>query len=792
LAFADTTWYANAGDQSTTGYYAVAKWATGATIAAGALRRQNTAPAVGSERVFVCIVAGTTHATTEPTWVLTRGAKTTDNTVTWQECTGASAINGDLTNTANWTAMKALSAPTLGAIIQRNNGASYWICTTAGTMGASEPAWPNNTAGSTQADGTTTWTCLGVVGNFTGGQAPHARLANACAANWFAAGNTVYVGDNHAESQATAITIAPAGSSLTTVGKIICHNHSGSYPPGTSDLTAGASISTTAGVNITFNPTGGGSAFYLYGISFVVGAGSAGVASYVGGQLSCFIYFDRCLFKLATTFAGAALIQVSNGGVSVVTWNNCTVYFGNALHYIDIGNGVFTWQNTGPVLASGSAVPSGLLGQSSTGRSYSLTLEALDLSQITGALDKQASAFQMGPWLIKDCKLNASMTIPTPQAWGEINQLVRSDSAATAYKSTRYAYEGTETTETSITRVGGASDPTGQAQARKIVTTANGQWLRPYKAEPYAIWNPTTGTNVTVTVYGTVNAGTLPNNDDIWLEVEYLGSAASPLGTIVTTTKANLLAANAAVAADSSTWNVPGYTNFSSATATSVVVSNSNLTATHADTTADVGARSTDYKSTGKYYFEVLVGAVHSNTDGIGITTAAATYPNMTAGGVNGGVVYFPIINNTYSNGSGVSLGYGAVAGDTMCFAYDADNNKLWIRKNNGQWNLSALALQDPANNIGGVVVAGRSMAPVVSFGSGGAVNDAFTAKFGPTFIYTPPSGFGGWAGASFTPFKLTTTLSSPQPGLAGYIHARVRAAKPSTTYYLDPKVVLS
>ena len=103
-------------------------------------------------------------------------------------------------------------------------------------------------------------------------------------------------------------------------------------------------------------------------------------------------------------------------------------------------------------------------------------------------------------------------------------------------------YEGTETTETSITRVGGAVDPTGQAQTRKIVTTANAQWLRPFQAEPYAIWNTVTGATVTVTVYGTINAGAVPNNDDIWLEVEYLGSSATPLGTIVTTTKATLLA----------------------------------------------------------------------------------------------------------------------------------------------------------------------------------------------------------------------------------------------------------
>jgi hypothetical protein len=184
-------------------------------------------------------------------------------------------------------------------------------------------------------------------------------------------------------------------------------------------------------------------------------------------------------------------------------------------------------------------------------------------------------------------------------------QNARSDSAATAYKSTRYQYEGTETTETSITRVGGASDPTGQAQSRKIVTTANSQWLRPFKAEPYAIWNPTTGATVTVTVYGTVNAGALPMNDEIWLELEYLGSSATPLGTMITTTKATLLSSNAAVASDASTWN-------------------------------------------------------------------------------------------------------------------------------------------------------------------------------------------GGGSGAGWTPFKLVAVLSSPQPGLAGYLHARVRAAKPSTTYYLDPKIILT
>jgi hypothetical protein len=554
MAFYDTTWYCNFGNGASTGYYAVPLRPQNTAVVAGQLCRQFTAPAVGSERVFVCTAAGTTANTTDATWSIARGNVTVDGTASWIECTGASAVNGDGVNTPTYSAARLISAsPSRGGIIKRNNGASYQVCTSAiGVMGASEPAF-SDTAGAATNDGTNTWTCIGPVGNFTGGQAPHARLASACAITWFSVGNTVYVGDNHAESQTTAITI---GQSLlqTTMSRIICHNRSGSYPPTSSDLRTTATISTTAAVaiNITFNS----GPIYFYGLSFIaqVGQSSASLLSVGLTPVNAFYYFENCTFKTATTAAGA-LLQLNGVNAGTVLWNNCQVSFAAATQYIDIGDTGFTWQNTGQVLAAGSTVPNNLLNNSAANRLSNIMLEALDLSQVATVFATGAAAVT-GNWVVKDCKLHASVTFPSPLNTGHVIQSVRADSAATAYKSARYAVEGTETTEIAITRVGGAVDPAGQAQSRKIVTTANSQWLRPFKAEPYAIWNATTGANVTVTVYGTINSASLPLNDELFMEVEYLASAHP--GIIGTTTKATLLSAGVAVASDNSVWNGGG------------------------------------------------------------------------------------------------------------------------------------------------------------------------------------------------------------------------------------------
>jgi hypothetical protein len=603
-------------------------------------------------------------------------------------------------------------------------------------------------------------------------------------------GNTIYVGDNHAESQTTAITINPTGSAAT-ISRVLCHNHSGSYPPASTDLTTGATISTTAAsVNLTYSGIGG---FYFYGLSLRAGVG---VSTAVNSMLltpssGSFVIFDNCSFWLSNSTANnVSQMQIGASGAAATTmiFNNCTVRFAVVTQFISTGNGVFVWQNTGAILASGSSVPNNLFSfaGASAGTACQVILEALDLSQLTGGLYSTTTA--LTSLLVKDCVFNVSMTSATPSLAGAAVQYVRSDDLATAYQSNRFTVDGTETTETSIVRVGGSVDPTGQAQSRKIVTTANSQWLRPFRAEPYAIWNSTTGANVTVTVCGTVNAGALPNNDDIWLEVEYLGSSASPLGTMITTTKANLLAANAAVASDGSTWNNTLYNTFDGVPSAGVVVSNGNLTVTHGTNNTGVGVNSTAFLVAGKWYFEVTLQGVVNGGDALGIMLSTGTFNNVVSG-TNSTVVLLGGTSNVWSNNANTSMNLGSPSvGDVFGVAIDLNAKLAWFRRNNGNWNASGTA--NPATGTGGATIAGGAFAPVVAFISG-ATTDAMTANFGQSaYSGTPPSGFANWNG--WSPFKLTVTLSAPQPGMAGYLHARVRAAKPSSTFYIDPQITLT
>jgi hypothetical protein len=213
------------------------------------------------------------------------------------------------------------------------------------------------------------------------------------------------------------------------------------------------------------------------------------------------------------------------------------------------------WRNTASAV-TGATIPTELMSftGSFTGSFYG---EGIDLSALgSGKSLVRVSELVPNQAIFKDCKLGASVTVAANNTVGpggvEV-ALIRCASGDTNYRTEKYTYAGTQTTETTIVRSGGASDGTTPIST-KIVTTANAEWEFPFECLPITIWNETVGSAVTATIEGIWGTASVPLNSDIWIDVEYLGTSGFPLALKATSGKASGLAAGTNIPAGSGTW----------------------------------------------------------------------------------------------------------------------------------------------------------------------------------------------------------------------------------------------
>jgi len=536
-------------------YSLVAQWAATHAYSVGNIVRQLAAPTAGNERCFICLVAGTSVAA-EPAWVLTRGAATNETTVHWMECTGLPALNGDSANTRAWAPNAGAIA--IGWIIKNGAGTSYFICTTAGTGGTgAEPTW-NTTAGATTTDGSVTWTCLGATSVFSGAwKSPHATLRPPLngSANWLPnTGMNVFVGDDHVEAPSSgAIQYQIIG--LTTVS-VICIDHTVALPAGSTNLKTTALISITGTASVNFLLTA--NVFvYIYGLQFVASGTITNHIVLAAGGTSRYL-FEQCLFSYTATTTNAFTQLGDNSAVSLsqIEYKNCTFNLAAVSQSLRISGPNVRMENcsfTGTLAGSGNQLFSGLNQPSN------LVLEGCDFSNVPsgGSIVGGGGTNEMfGNVLIKDCLIPSGVNIHR----GVINSpclsidVNRSDSANN-YRNERHNYYGDETTSSSVVRTGGAIDGVTPV-SHQVATNGNVDNIRDmFYAVPYTIWNAVTGGNRNVTIYGIANDSRVPNNDEVWFDYEYLGSATSPKGSYTRGSKANVLAAGSALTADTSAWD---------------------------------------------------------------------------------------------------------------------------------------------------------------------------------------------------------------------------------------------
>jgi hypothetical protein len=392
----------------------------------------------------------------------------------------------------------------------------------------------------------------GAAGAGTGADWANAFTTVAAALTAKAAGDNFWVSEDHAETAASAKTLTSPGTAAAPC-TIMCVNHSGTVPPVSADLRTTATVTTTGANAITI---AAGYA-YWYGIIFNCGTGTTSAALSIGAGNEEHYFRNCALNKLTTLTASQAAIFVGGNTANVdsrITFDNTTVKFGNTGDGIRVRFTIFRWIDTASAI-QGATLPTTLMNAIGGGPHRLIGVDLSALGSGKTLINPQGSTASNAVWLLQDCKLGASVTVAsTPTGKSALVTMIRCDSGATNYRHEQYSYHGTQTVETTIVRTGGATDGTTPI-AWKIVTTANAKWIAPFESIPIAIWNDTTGANVTVTVYGIWGGGAVPNNDDVWIEIGYLGDSSTPQATLNrSNTKANFLATNAGQTSDSSTW----------------------------------------------------------------------------------------------------------------------------------------------------------------------------------------------------------------------------------------------
>lgn len=440
---------------------------------------------------------------------------------------------------------------TVGQFVRRITSTlkAQWVfrVTTAGTSAASEPTWPTANNGTVTSGGA-------VFTNVTGQSAygwsaaagDLATLQGGVGTNRFDGGDRMFVSSDHTETQTALTTYGANGTASFTVGQVLSVNRAGSVPPAGADLLAGATVTVSA--NLIFEllfPS------YHYGVTYI----AAGSSIFFGSSGSKPIWFDAGQLYLSGAASTARL--VSNAACTIIM-NNTTARFthaSNGFSCSNVGPMEVIWINT-PGALIGTAPAAALFATGSNNYDMLVTLRGVDLSAMTaGPLVINGGVKAPIKVLLDSCRVASGLTRYAPGVPLNVNDIVELVNCydGTNIISESWTLAGNVTTEFTITLASGAADNVG-AFSHKMVSTAN---IDKYVNTLNSFWMDvnyaTTGSAKTATVE--IISSAALNNDEISLELEYLGTASSSLASFVTSLPATVLTAASAVTTSTATWN---------------------------------------------------------------------------------------------------------------------------------------------------------------------------------------------------------------------------------------------
>lgn len=367
------------------------------------------------------------------------------------------------------------------------------------------------------------------------------------------AGDRIWVSEDHAETAASTRTITFPGTAASA-NIVICVDHTQASPGAADYRTTGSVTATGSGVNVVID-----GAAYVYGLTFVCGtAGTCSIKLATATSGSHFQRYENCSFQFGVTAGASSVISI--GPTSTQFWTyadflECTTLFRNTGNTIQINFATVTWRGSAAAMVnSGGSIPTTLFTPNSIWGNA--VIEGVDLSTLGSGKTIVGAPAGPGNFTLNSCTFGASVTAAaTPTVPGAYVYVVNSDSTTANYREEAYTYQGTQTVDTTLVRTSGASDGT-TPHSWKLVSTANAKWYNPLDTLTLDQWNTSTvSADVTAVVRGISNTAAMLNNDDVWAELQYLGTAATPLATLLNSTKAKYDTTNAALTADTAAWD---------------------------------------------------------------------------------------------------------------------------------------------------------------------------------------------------------------------------------------------
>ena len=459
----------------------------------------------------------------------------------------------------NWTAITPWAATTaysigdirrqLGAVT--NSSARAFRCTTAGTSGGAEPSW-NLGDGATTADGTVVWT--EVTGDEAyGWTAAHATLETAQAR--FIAGDIAYVANTHNETNATGAYSLALPGTPGSPNQIICVKDNATPPVETA---------TTAVVNAGANNYTFSGSCYVQGVTFQTTSTNATAAMNFNSAVFVQWVFENCVLRLSGSGAGSTWGDQTSLTDSILFTliNTSFDYGGNNTHVMQV-RGRFNWRNTATPFITN--VPDNVFVPLA-GFPVDLYIDGVDFSGMGSAANLLSAALATADcpnnYNFENCKLSSTAEIfasdSFPVGIGSSHiRLTNCGIGDTNYEYVKRNSVGTIYHETTIVRQGGATDGTTQLSRKMVSGSVANFRFSPLESDPIIVWNDEAGAALTATVE-IVNDGSTLTDNEIWLEVEYLGTSGSPRSTRTSDRISSVVGNAANQTTSTATWTTTG------------------------------------------------------------------------------------------------------------------------------------------------------------------------------------------------------------------------------------------